>query len=89
MYNVGVMLLLIHVALALSSLAVATSALVAPSRFKIRTNYFLAAATLISGTFLVLQAHAPLVSACMSGLVYVSFVLAMTYAARRRLDKTD
>ena len=83
------MLLLIHVLLAITSLIVATSALAAPSLRKIHTNYVVAAATLVSGTYLVLQSHAPLVSACTSGIVYISFVVAMTVAAHIRLSKSE
>jgi hypothetical protein len=80
-----IMLLLIHVSLALLSLVSATSALVAPSLRKIRLNYALAAGTLATGTYLVIGTHAPLVSSCSSGLVYVGFVTVMTLAASRRL----
>ena len=89
MYNAGMMLLLIHISLAFSSLVLATAALTHPSRVKIRINYGLAAATLVSGGVLVWRAKAPLTSACISGILYTGFVVAMTAAARLRLDKTD
>jgi hypothetical protein len=84
-----IMLLLIHISLALLSLVSATVALAVPSLRKIRLNYALAAGTLVSGTYLVMSAHAPLVSACSSGLVYVGFVAAMTMAAYRRLHQPE
>jgi hypothetical protein len=75
--------------LALLSLVAATSALKAPSVRKIGVNCGLAAATLASGTYLVFQSHAPLVSACSTGLLYLGFVTAMNVGAYFRLHDSS
>jgi hypothetical protein len=68
------MLVLIHVIIALSSLTFATYLLARPSKRKFAVNYALIAATLGSGTYLVVSTGAPVFTACMSGLAYTLFV---------------
>ena len=81
------MVLILHIAVALLGVAVATAALFAPSERKLQTAYALTAATVASGTCLVWASHAAIWSACMSGLLYVGVVLALCTAARYRLAK--
>ncbi len=45
------------------------------------------AATLLSGTYLVMQLHAQLLSSCMSGLLYLSAIAALSIAAQYRLAR--
>jgi F0F1-type ATP synthase epsilon subunit len=80
------MLVLIHVFIAFSSIAIATLSVVVPSQRILRANYVLIAATLLSGTFLVWQTHAPLVSACLSGIVYLTVAVSLTAFARHRFN---
>jgi hypothetical protein len=83
------MLLLVHISLALLSLVVSTSALKTPSLSKIRANFAIAVATLVSGAFLVFQSHASLASACSTGLLYLGFVTAMNVGAYFRLEESE
>jgi hypothetical protein len=79
--------LLIHISVAILSIAQATFALVSPSRAKLGATYGLVAATLATGTYLVVQQHAPLMSSCMSGLTYLSVVLGLLGVAQYRFAK--
>lgn len=81
------MIVLIHVLIALSSIVMTTAAYIAPTERKLHTNYFLIAATLISGTYLVVSTHSGLISACTTGLAYLSIVSVGTAFARQKLLK--
>jgi hypothetical protein len=76
-----------HVVIALAGLAQATYGLIVPSRGKLRATYALTVATIASGTYLVWSLHSPILQSCMSGLAYLTFVLAATVAAQYRLRK--
>lgn len=79
------MLLVIHISSALASVAYATYLFVRPSGRKFAVNYGLIAATIASGTWLVVATHAPVLSSCMTGLLYVGVVTTATVAARYKL----
>lgn len=76
------MALLIHIIIALSSIAFTTLLFVAPSHVKFRVNYSLIGLTLATGTFLVVSDNTAILKACLSGLLYVSLVTLGTIAAR-------
>ncbi len=78
------MTLLLHIIIALSSLLFTTYLYFRPSQAKFYTAYGLIAATLLSGTYLVVSLHAPLMSSCMSGLVYIVMVGMGVFAARAK-----
>jgi len=78
------MLLLSHLAIALTSIIVATLCLFAPTAARLKLNYSLMAATLASGTALVWVTKAPLLASCLSGLGYLGLVGALTGLARYR-----
>jgi hypothetical protein len=80
------MLLLLHIIAALSGLVVSTYSLIAPSTNKIRLAGGLVILTFISGTVVVLQRHSNLMSACVSGIVYIGFTSCSLYLAARRLS---
>jgi len=82
------MLLLLHILVALSGLALSTYALIAPSANKIRLSSGLVILTIISGTIVVIEMHSNLMSACVSGLVYIGFTSGSLYLAARRLSST-
>ncbi len=79
------MILLTHILIALSSLVVASIALIVPSRKKLQASYILAVLTLVSGTVLVVSAHAQIMSACLSGIAYLAVISVMIYGASRKL----
>ena len=85
------MLLVSHILIALSSLVVSSLSLADPSVNKLRLSYALVAATLASGTYLVISSHAQILSSCITGLAYTGLVLSLITLAKYRLgrDKID
>ena len=81
------MLLVIHVGVALASLVYTGYVYFSPSKAKLYGAYGLVAATLASGTALVVAVHAPLLSVCMTGLLYLGIVSVGIIAAHRKLSK--
>jgi hypothetical protein len=81
------MLLVAHLIIALTSIVIATWAVISPSRLKLRANYALVGATLASGTWLVVSTHSPLLSSCLSGLIYLSIVTAGLVISARKLAR--
>lgn len=79
------MLILLHVSSALGSVIIGGLAWLTPSVAKLRAVYGLIALTLASGSYLVWTMHAPMVQSCLSGVIYLAFVLFETFAARQRL----
>lgn len=79
------MLILIHVIIALFSVACATYTFFAPSKSSLYLSYALIASTLISGTYLIIASHASLLSSCMSGLIYITVVSFGILPARKKL----
>ena len=79
------MMLIVHIATALVSVAWATALLVRPSSFKFVGNYALAGLTVASGTYLVVTKPAHMLETCTMGLAYLGFVTVATVVAARRL----
>ena len=79
------MIVLIHVLIALASVAFSTYALFAPSYAKLKTSYSLVGLTLASGTYLVISTHSNMLSSCITGLVYLAVVSAIIAVAHRKL----
>jgi hypothetical protein len=68
------MIILLHVVVALASLAYSTYLFFRPSQAGLRTSYVLVAATLISGTYLVWSTHSPMLQSCVAGVAYLGIV---------------
>ncbi len=81
------MILLLHILLAISSILFATSLFLAPSDQKFKANYFLLAATLASGTYLVIDRASHLVESCFLGLVYLGAVSLAIVSAKRKFAR--
>jgi hypothetical protein len=79
------MLVLLHVLIALSGLIYTGYVYLSPSKHKIYGASALIAATLISGTVLVFATHASLISACMTGLLYLGITSIGLAAAYKKL----
>lgn len=79
------MIVLIHVVVALSSIAHTTLTFFVPSKIKLQIANGLVFATLASGTYLVVSTHAAILGACMTGLFYLSGVSIGIFAATRKL----
>ena len=83
------MIVLLHVLIALGSIAFTTYLYFRPSKGRFYASYGLIGATLASGTYLVISTHAPLLSACMTGLLYLGVVLAGIAAAHQKAASND
>jgi len=79
------MILLLHIAIALSSLVVTALAFVSPKQSLLYTSYALVALTISSGTYIAVISPAHMVQACISGLIYTVVVMGGIVAVRRKL----
>jgi hypothetical protein len=77
--------LLTHIIIAILSVGCSFYSVFSPTWKKIHITYLFTAGTLISGTLLVFQNSASLTRVCVSGLVFLAFMVGMIFAARRRL----
>lgn len=79
------MTVLIHVAIAIASMSYTSYLFFRPSKAGIRTAYGLVGATLASGSYLVVSLNAQLLSACITGLIYLAAVTIGLVFANLRL----
>lgn len=79
------MVVLLHVLVALSSIAFTALLIISPSKFRLKISYGLVAATLGSGTYLAAFYPNHLAQACLSGIAYVSFITIFTTVTRRKV----
>jgi hypothetical protein len=78
-------IVLIHVLIAISSIIATTVLAIFPSKLKLYVSYSLIASTLISGTILVLVTHSSILKTCITGLLYLAVVMAGVVFAGHRL----
>lgn len=78
-------MLLVHISIALSSLVLTTILVFSPSKAKLHASYALTAATLITGTYLVVSSGSHMLQACTTGLLYLGLTSLGIVAARRKL----
>lgn len=83
------MILILHILIALSSVAYSGYACLSPTKDKLRASAALVVLTLASGTYLVLSTHAPLTQACLSGLTYLGIVSVLIGLAYAKLAKEN
>lgn len=81
------MILLLHIGVALLSVAFAGYTFIAPSKAKLQLSLWLVGGTLASGTYLVVMAPAHMLQACMAGLFYTVILLVMTVLTQRKLNR--
>jgi multisubunit Na+/H+ antiporter MnhE subunit len=79
------MVVLIHVIIALASIAAASYLFFKPSARLMQVSYGLIAGTLVSGTYLVVMSPSHFLQACAAGLAYTAIVTAATIATRVKL----
>lgn len=60
-----------------------------PSLSKLNVTYGFIAATLASGTYLVVSAPAQMIHACISGMVYLAIVGVLALATRSKLVRAQ
>lgn len=88
MYNVLMsIIVLIHVIIALASVAIASFTFFKPSIQKLYTSYGFILATVASGTFLILNTSGSILKSCLTGLFYVTVVSIVTIATHVRVRK--
>jgi hypothetical protein len=83
------MVLILHIIVALSSIVASTASFLVPSKFKLRLTYGLTLLTLASGTYLVWSTHSPLLSSCITGLIYLGVVMSGVLAAWRKMARQN
>lgn len=82
---IKLMILIAHIVIALSSVIFASLLLARPSRMKVNINYGFIAATIVTGTYLIVTMHVNMLSTCATGLTYLAVVAVLTALAQRRL----
>jgi len=79
------MIVLLHVLIALASIAHATHTFFRPSQYKLYGSYGLIAATIVSGTVLIVASSGHMLESCTMGLLYIAGVSVLTVKAHTRL----
>lgn len=79
------MIVMLHVLIALTSIAVVTFTYIAPSTLKLCVAYVLEALTLTTGLYLVVSEPAQMLRSCTMGVLYLAVVTVGTVAVRRKL----
>lgn len=79
------MILILHIAIALSSIILSTYAFFAPSKRLLGSSYGLVGLTFVSGFYLVYMVPSHVMEACTTGLVYLAIVSLALIAARQKL----
>lgn len=79
------MILLIHILIAMASIAFATYLFFAPSRAKLAMTYGLVASTVASGVYLIVSTPVHMTQTCVTGLVYLGAVAVVIGLAYRKL----
>jgi hypothetical protein len=83
------MLLMLHILIALTSVIFTGITYLRPTQNKFNGSYGLIAATLISGTVLVVQTGSPLLKSCLTGLLYLGVVLTGTVVAHYKVRNQE
>ncbi len=81
------MFLLLHILVALTSVAQTTYLLFSPSKSKLHFTYTFVGLTLISGTYLGFSKPAHLVQTCVTGLIYIGVISAGIISTHRKLER--
>ena len=78
-------MIVLHVLLALGSLALASINIFSPSSGKLKTSYGLAFGTLASGVLLIIVNDASVLRTCLTGIVFFAIVSILNETARHHL----
>jgi len=79
------MILATHIILAIISIVYVSYTAISPSKVKLRITYFLTLGTIVSGFTMVLINPVQLGRTCISGVVYLGFMIIVSTIARKRL----
>ncbi len=80
-----VMIILLHVLIALGSIAQTTYTFFRPSQDKLYVSYGLIVATIVSGTVLIIDSSGHMLESCTMGLLYIAGASVLTVKAHARL----
>ena len=83
------MLILAHVIIAITSCIYTSYIHFSPSRKKITASYFFIAATLGTGSYLIMSKPSHMVQSCAMGILYICFVTAVTISARHKMSRPE
>lgn len=78
-------MLILHIFIALSTVGLSGLTLIKPSKKKLHISYFFTIGTFLTGGYLVVMSPAHLVSACITGLIFLGIVGSILFAANHRL----
>ena len=78
-------MVLLHILIALVSIAYATVLLMRPAKASFGAHYVLITLTVASGTYLLVNSPAHMLETCMMGLLYLGFVAIATIFAYTKL----
>ncbi len=81
------MITLIHILIAISSVAIASVTFFKPSVRRLIVSYGFIIATVASGTYLLLTTPGDILRSCLSGLLYVTAVTIVTIATHVRVRR--
>jgi hypothetical protein len=87
--NTFALLVVLHVFIALSSMAYSTYIFFSPTKDRLRVNFAFIIMTLLSGSYLVVAKPAHMVESCTIGLFYLGFVGIGVVVARRKLARQE
>lgn len=81
------MIVLIHVIIALASVAASSVTYFKPTTQRLLASYGLIVATIGSGTYLILSTAGDILRSCLTGLFYVTVVTIITIATHYRVRR--
>ena len=80
-------MILLHVLIAIISVAYTTFSAFVPSKKKLNIVYVLTALTLGTGTVLIFSLHTNMTRLCLMAILYIGFIVANVYIIRKRVNK--
>lgn len=81
------MILIIHILIALTSIAYSSYLYFDPQPSKFKPAYWLLGGTVSSGSILVITTGTNILKTCLTGLAYIGFVLTVIILAKKKLAK--
>lgn len=81
------MIVILHVIIALASIAFVTYAFTSPTNKKLYTSYGLIALTLVSGVYMTVSSPALMLHSCIAGVAYISLVSVATIVLKAKIAR--
>jgi len=85
-YN-KLMIVLLHVLIALSSIGIASVTFFKPSTKRLIVSYGFIVATVASGSYLIISMSSDILRSCLTGLFYLTVVSVVTIATHVRVQR--